>query len=226
MEAKWRVVIGVSLQLCILAFMLSCAAPPSEPARTPASEDSDKISRQDITSSLDIQLAEMEVGSMVFSAPHRMRINESRDVHVTLSLSESVEQLKHAILTEDRITGSEIEISDRMGAKLTGDMFDITPKQSEKQAVSNNSKTNWSWSIRPKAEGKQKLFLTLEAHLNINGLDTPRTIRTFNETIEVTVTAGQRISSFLGNYWNWLLAAIFIPIGRLLYIRRRNRMRW
>lgn len=103
-------------------------------------------------------------------------------------------------------------------------MFQITAITPEIQAVSKRQRTEWKWEIHPKKEGKHKLHLTLTALLEIDGKSTPRTIRTFDKVIEVNVTATQKTSLLFKNNWQWLWAAILVPVVGWLWKRRKKQL--
>lgn len=222
MKLKWKIAIGVVAILAILTFAffflmmapMSMAPSPKESAQpTPA---------PDPLQNLDDILENMEFGSIAFNAPTTINIQDSRQIHLILSLAETAEDLKRAITEEGEKIGATIKVSDRMEARLSGYMFQITAITPEIQAVSKRQKTEWKWEIKPKEKGRHSLHLTLTAHLEIDGHNTPRAIRTFSKIIEVKVTASQRIGLFLRNNWQWLWAAILVPVAGWLWKRRKH----
>jgi hypothetical protein len=74
--------------------------------------------------------------------------------------------------------------------------------------------------VTPKAGGQQQLHLVL----NVSVEGTSRMIRSFERTIVVNVSWGQRLSGFASDNWQWLWAVIVVPIGGWLW-RRRNAAR-
>ncbi len=151
-----------------------------------------------------------------------INIGDSPQIQLILSLSETMDELKQSITEEGERIGDTIKVSDRMEARLSGHMFQITAITHETQAVSKSQRTEWKWEIHPKEEGKYKLHLTLTALLEINGHTTPRAIRTFSKIIEVNVTATQKIGIFFKNNWQWLWAAILVPVAGWLWRRRKK----
>jgi hypothetical protein len=162
--------------------------------------------------SVDSLLENMEFGSIAFNAPKNINIDDSPQIQLILSLAETVENLKHSITEEGERRGANIRVSDRMEARLTGYMFQITAITPETQAVSKSQETEWKWEVHPKEKGRHELHLTLNAILEINGHSTPRTIETFDTQIEVEVTTRQNMKSFFMSNWQWLWAAILLPV--------------
>lgn len=210
MKVKWKITIGI---FTLLAILVSCdndnKSHPSPIHKKPSSN-------------VDRLLDEMEFGNIAFNAPTNINIDDSPQIQLILSLAETVEKLKQSITEEGEKTGATIRVSDKMEARLTGYMFQITAITPEIQAVSKYQQTEWKWEIHPKEEGKHKLHLTLTALLEIDGHTTPRAIKTFDKIIEVNVTATQKISLFFKNNWQWLWAAILIPVAGWLWKRRKN----
>lgn len=171
---------------------------------------------------IDRLLDKMEFGAIAFNAPSNINIDDSPQIQLILSLAETVEMLKQSIVEEGEKEGATIKVSDRMEARLSGYKFQITAITPEIQAVSKRHKTEWKWEIHPKEEGNHELHLTLTALLEINGRSTPRTIRTFDKIIDVNVTATQKIGRFFINNWEWLWAAILVPVGGWLWKQKKK----
>jgi hypothetical protein len=100
-----------------------------------------------------------------------------------------------------------------MEARLSSPNFAITQVTPEQQAVAHGHVTEWKWEIKPAAEGRHHLHLTLSALLSVGGTSTPRAIRTFDKLIEVEVTWPQRVNSFIQGNWQWLWAALLAPLA-------------
>jgi hypothetical protein len=106
-----------------------------------------------------------------------------------------------------------------MEANLSGQGFAIEALQPDLQAVGSTQPTKWRWNVIPKNPGTHSLHLTLSAHIPLEGQDTPYVIRTFDRNIQVEVTISQRISAFIGANWQWLWAAIVVPVAGYLWRR-------
>ena len=222
MKLNWKVIIGVVVLLAILVFMppffyWSNDMAPMVPVEIAAPDPKPP-------GNVDRLLNEMEFGAIAFNAPTNINIDGSPQIQLILSLAETVEKLKKAITEEGEKVGATIKVSDRMEARLSGYMFQITAITPETQAVSKYQRTEWKWEIHPKEEGKHKLHLTLTALLEIDGRSTPRAIRTFDKVIEVNVTNTQKIMLFFKNNWQWLWAAILAPITGWLWKRKKKQL--
>jgi hypothetical protein len=131
-------------------------------------------------------------------------------------------ELQRLIEAEGEKEGASLRVSDRMEARLTGPNFVISAITPETQAVSRSTITEWQWEVRPNTGGRQNLHLTVSAVLTIDGAPTPRVIRTFDKIIEVDVTWNQQLRSFFENNWQWLWAAVIIPLVGWFWKRRQG----
>ena len=167
-------------------------------------------------------LNKMQFGAIAFNVPEAMNIDQPHQFQLIASLAKSVEQLKRSIAEQGKKIGATIKVSDRMEARLSGHMFQITAITPEVQAMSTSRETGWKWQIYPKSEGKHTLHLTLTALLDVNGHSTPRAIRTFDRTIDVRITGSQKARRFFNDNWQWLWAALLVPLAGWLWQRRKK----
>jgi hypothetical protein len=73
------------------------------------------------------------------------------------------------------------------------------------------------------AVGEQALNLALNAVVTAAGNERKMTVRTFDHVISVDVTAGQQVTDFFSGNWQWLWAAIAVPIaGAVWQTKHRN----
>ena len=218
MKPRWKIGIGVALVVAALVFVSSVLRLDTGMMPDPIALPPDSSP----TSNVDRLLNKMEFGAIAFNAPKNINIDDAPQIQLILSLANTVEELRNSIAEEGEKIGASIKVSDRMEARLSGYMFQITAITPEIQAISRLQKTEWKWEVHPKKEGKHRLHLTLTALLEIDGRSSPRTIRTFDKIIEVDVTATQKISIFFENNWKWLWAAILVPVAGWLWKRRKS----
>lgn len=237
MKLKYKIIIGIVVLLALLVssyplFMPQEVQDIQEPQGVGQMVDrfpETRSSGPGLLDKVDSLLNKMEFGTIAFNAPNNININDSPQIQLILSLTETVEELKKSITKVGEKVGADIRVSDRMEARLSGFMFQITAITPEIQAVSKYQQTEWRWEIHPKKEGKHELHLTLTALLDIDRHSTPRTIRTFDSVIEVNVTAKQKIGFFLKKNWQWLLGSPIVLglmtwlVAKLRRIRRRRR---
>ena len=143
----------------------------------------------------------MSWGRIGFNPPGRLRLGEVHELHLVLSPSGDEAELAELVPSTGASAQPEthrVRFSDRMVARLEADGpgVRITPISPELQAVSGVEPTTWIWTVRGAEGGTTRLRLTLDAILEVDGERVPRSIRTFNHSIEVTVSPWQRV---LGN---------------------------
>lgn len=226
MSVKWKVTIGVVALLAILlstSWLLFTSQPHDSGVQwekvKPIWENPD-IQSIAGPSKLDIFLDEMEFGSIAFNAPTTINIDDSRQIQLILSLADTVDQLKQLVTKEGEKIGATIEVSDRMEAHLSGHMFRITEITPKIQAVSRSQQTKWKWEIHPNKVGWHRLHLTLSVLLEIDGHNTPRVTKTYSKVIVVKIAATQKVRFFIKKNWQWIWAAILVPIVGWLWRRK------
>jgi hypothetical protein len=182
----------------------------------------ESTSKSDPYELVDIIVASMKSANIAFNTPQKLNINETAEIQLLLSMKKSIEELKGEITSSGQTEGDTVKVANRMEAKLTGSNFQITAITEEEQAIGKNDTAEWNWEIKPQSKGRQKLHLTLTAIFVIDGKKTPKTIRTFDKTIEVEVTAKQASKGFIAKNWQWLCVVIIFPIAGWLWKRRKS----
>jgi hypothetical protein len=104
-----------------------------------------------------------------------------------------------------------------MEARLTHQGFAIEAIDPELQVVTSLQPTRWRWDLTPTEHGQQTIHLTLSAHIDVAGSDAPVVVQTFDREILVDITVAQRASGFFQENWQWLWAAIALPIVGFLW---------
>ncbi len=222
---KWLLAIAICVALALAVFSSRIGLMPGiMPITVPTASEKQAAPENGASAQIgeiDRLLKRMEPANLAFNAPRTINIKDAAEIELVLSPTDSIEQLKAALTAAGEKVGATVRVSERMEARLSGQNFQITAITSELQAVSRTRETRWRWEIHPQETGEQKLHLTLTAILEIDGKSTPRTLRTFDKHIEVTVTPGQQIAAFFKNNWQWLWAVILVPIVGRLWKRRQ-----
>lgn len=199
--------------------------PPPPPQAAPPLGRAPRVLRGPASDRLDIidqLLEQMEWGRIAFNSPDSINVKDSAVIHLVLGVAQEMDELKQRIEAEGERVGAQVRVSELMEARLTGPNFTITAITPELQAVSRNQPTEWRWEVSPTLAGRHSLHLTLSAVLTMEGSSVPRTIRTFDRVIEVEVTWPQRVGSFVADNWQWLWAAILVPVAGWLWRRKKR----
>ena len=234
-------VIGAVLLLFVLMFILvdlrhmstdspTDAASPEEDVAAAASPEADVESHvaqpvlvPNYHSSIDQILKQMEFGNIAFNVPSTMNLYDTAIIHLVLGLEASIDDLKRMIAVAEEKEGMRIRVFNSMEARLSGPNFSVTAITPEIQAVPRSDTVEWKWEVKPRSDGRHNLHLTLSVLLEVEGVHTPRTIRTFQKVIEVEVEWGQQVSSFFDKNWQWLWAAVLIPIVGWLWKKKGSK---
>ncbi len=168
-------------------------------------------------------VSNLEWGNIAFDTPKKMKLEESKIIELLLSPTQSVQELQSSLKSHEQIESARIQISNLMEANLSGIGFKIEALVRQEQAVSRSKTTQWKWEVTPTKDGDQNLSLTLSAIINVSNQKVPLVIRTFDKTIKVEVSVGQRISTFVASNWQWLWATILVPLSPLLW---KQYQRW
>ncbi len=75
------------------------------------------------------------------------------------------------------------------------------------------------WSLSAKKPGQHKIHLTIVAIIDADGEKFRKSIKTYEKTIKINVSASQLVGGFISKNWQWLWAAILVPAGTLYYRR-------
>jgi hypothetical protein len=188
------------------------------PAPAPADRTSVK--------SVDAVVRALDWGNVSFNAPHNMTFGVAQLVELALSPSSSRAELQAQLQDRVDVESAHIQISNRMEAQLAGQGFSIEAVTPIQQAVSSDHTTRWAWQVTPTQPGRRELFLAVSAHIDIGDHDETYVVQTYKQVIDVEIKLPQRVYGFIQANWQWLWAAIFVPIaGYLLrwWNRRPNR---
>lgn len=174
-----------------------------------------KIQKPSILAAVDKELAKLDWQQMAYTAPDRMEIGSMVTVDVVLGGNRTFAELVPLFENAGKAEGQRVQVADRMEAKLTGSGFEIIATTPETQLVSTTQVTIWRWQVKAKDLGNQKLYLSLNALLSVNGKDTAKSIMTFQREISVQVTSVSGIWAFLERYWAYLtvaFTAVILPL--------------
>jgi len=178
-----------------------------------------------ILNAADKELAKLDWQEMAYKAPDDMEIGSTATVEVALGGNKTFTELVLLLESVGKAEGQRVQVADRMEARLTGSGFEIIANTPEVQLVSTTQATRWSWQVRAKDLGIQKLYLSLNVLLAVNDKDTTKSVSTFQREILVQVTSMAGAWAFIERYWTYLtlaLSAVVIPLIGYLWTRRMS----
>jgi hypothetical protein len=174
------------------------------------------------TAVVDRLLAQLQPGHVAFNAPQAINVEDTVLVQLVVRPGASRAELRERIEGPGRVLDEAVQVANTMQARLTGEGFRITAQTPERQLVSSGV-TEWAWEITPTAPGRHTLTLALDALVPLDGSVVPRTLRTFRKPIEVDVTAGQRVASFVEENGKWVWTTLLVPVFGWVAKRRKDR---
>jgi hypothetical protein len=179
---------------------------------------------------VDAALGELVQGHIAFNTPERMRYGESRPVGLVASPAMDAgtlsKELRSRIGGADPVEVATLQIAPLMEAHLEGaPAFEVTSLTPEQQPVGGLAPTEWRWTVTAAETGHHQLHLSINAILTVAGERYPRSIDVLNRDIEVDISAGQRLGTFLGQNWQWLSGTIFIPLALWVWNQKYRKKR-
>jgi hypothetical protein len=213
------------------------AAKPTTAAHPPVTA-SQKSSGASSASQNPQSQKQVSTGNVAFKSEDTMKLGNSYPVLVVVSQTVSQPELTQILeeklkkarpdtqksdADQGKMTSEEIKFTPKMRAHLSAnsDEFAITPPPSEEQDTTVEPVTTWEWIVKPLKAGKDmKLDLTLSIVVDSQG--TSHTINTYHRFILVKVSFAHRAKDFVAANWQWLWAALFVPLAGWLWRRRRQ----
>jgi hypothetical protein len=191
---------------------------PADKANEAAAAGLDKAATA--PSEIDRLLEGLQSANIAYNAPETLGYGRTFVIKLELSANKTPEELAGTIHEPGPTETATVKISNEMDARLTGEQFEIKAVRPERQAVSATG-TEWTWNIKPRELGPQKLHLTLDAVLKIDNHESTYTLKTFDRTIGVNVVWPETWFVFFGKYWQWIVTTIVIPfvvwIGKKIF---------
>jgi hypothetical protein len=161
--------------------------------------------------------------NIAYNTPETIQMDDTAVVQLKLSPSFSIDKLREMIAEPGKKEGESIPFSRRVEAHLTGSAFKIAALGAElPREVKPGRVCEWSWAVTPTQPGTQRLFLTIDAVVAIDGKDAAEYEQVFARTIKVKVTLGRRVASFVGNNWQWLWTVGLVPLAGWVLARVRR----
>lgn len=174
----------------------------------------------------DQALAQLEKASLAFKAPTNMRQDDPAMVELRLSLRKELAALEGELrgAPSDQVGGAAVRVSRRVEALLTAAKsdFEITPISATEQLLGSADDVSWRWEIKALDGGTKYLHLTLNSIVTVDGATTRKTVRSFDEQIEVKVSWSSWAEAFVAKNWQWLWATLLVPLAGWAWRRLRH----
>lgn len=168
------------------------------------------------------------ISNAVFNPPETMKLHQTEHIQLLLSPTHTSEELK-ALIVEGAgstlHTVENIRTSDRVEAVLTGSAFKITELSPREQDIAQvrDVPVEWKWEVKALEDGRHRLDLTLNSVIYNGSVPSRRTIKSHKAEIFIDVTWQDRVTAFVSENWQWLWAALIVPVAPILFARLRRR---
>jgi hypothetical protein len=192
----------------------------TKPRPVPSGAKPTSLSTASITEQQELierELRSLETGQILYNPPTRVRLGVPERVHVRIggpAVPES--KLRAGFARSEAARQDSLRISPLMTVTLTGVGFEIVPATPAEQFLLPDEPTEWSWTVKGTEPGRN--ILNLSARVKLLGQE--RQFKSFDTDIEVWVTRMDRLSMFIAQYWQWLIATV-ISSGLLGGLYRR-----
>jgi hypothetical protein len=193
------------------------SSPDSGPDTGAAKGDPDELA-------LDASMQKLQDGKLAYSTPVSMRTGDSATVVARIGGSAvSADAMKAGMPQEpgSTVATATTKVSTKMKMALRSADFDITPLNSEEQAIGGSDPTEWQWTIAPKHSGKLQLHLVATVELK----DLQRDFASIDRDIQVQVNEKGAVGAFIEKNWQWLYATVgaaLLALVRFLWARRKK----
>ena len=154
--------------------------------------------------------------------PKALIYGEDHIVRVILGPSDAVMAIEKNAGDESIAYDDQVRVSLRMESKLVASDMDLVPVTPERQIVNSSQLTEWKWRVRPSGSGPLRLYLSFQEVSTVEADSLPRVIRLTEAVIMVERTIWARLWEFVAANWQWLWAAIAVPIASFLWTKRRR----
>jgi hypothetical protein len=185
--------------------------PPPPPAPNPEEERQRKR---------DAYLAALGRSKFAFNPASPVEVGQRAAVALAV-----VTPAETAMLAEDlRKSLADPAWTPRMRAKLAGADFTIAPAEGKDsdgaKDLSMTGRTEWGWSVVPRAPGSKTLIATLTIGLP-PALGGPRELPALQRPVEVEATLAWRAERAWAEYWQWIVGAIVAALALAWWAARR-----
>lgn len=163
----------------------------------------------------------------VFNTPRAVALGKTQTIKLVLSQTKTELELVPQVYQYGESKSASVRVGSAMQARLVSDDADglaIVEKTPATQHLLPSEDTYWLWDVRGRKAGNYRLTLTISVDSDINGVQLQRAMTTHEESIEVTVSKGSRVSAFVKNNWQWLWALVVTPV--IAVFQKRIRAWW
>lgn len=175
-------------------------------------------------------------GTIAYSVPKEMQVGNSYQIKLRITKEKGKEVNKTLVIgereipiadpnIESKVTIENIRVERTMTTELLSEdgAFTITPLNTDKQIIEDESYTEWGWIVTPLKSGKTYLKLIIKIKIEADGETSYKDIVVFDKDIEVKTNLKHGVKGWVSQYWEWLMSTIIIPLVIFFYKRREKK---
>jgi hypothetical protein len=175
------------------------------------------LTEAEVTDVLQKVLAGLPQDLVQFTPPAAMNVGETARLEARMARA-LLEDVNKALLTK----GWKVDAL--VGARLSGDGFEVRNLGIEDQMVGSQEFTAWSWDVTPLAPGSQVLRLHTTFRVVTSRGAQYKALPVFERTVAVTDKSAGGFLKFLQSYWAWILGIILVAgIVAILVVEPSNK---
>lgn len=207
------------------------AGPVGSPAGGPTTEgaegEEDPPDFDDPYALQDHLRSMLDRGRIAYNPPDTMRLNQRREMSLRISVDTADQAIRELFPEPAEVVDTIAGISPVMSARLwtLGSGIKVEPLTDSTQPLGRQRPAHWRWSLTAVDGGSSLLVLNLRAAIS-NGPGSEITFpTTYQDKIYVTVTGGEKLGAFFGEYWFELMLALVTGILVPVALYRANQRR-
>jgi len=150
--------------------------------------------------------------SIVFAIPSTANITQDIRAQLLIDLVHDLDELSAQLTAPGVHVKKKIYVSKIVMAKLDAADFEITNITPTEQAISDFGSTEWLWNLRPKRAGSLQVNVSITAIIFVGDKSTSYHIKTYDQIVNIEVTAYQLVVSWLVKYWQWIISTMILPL--------------
>lgn len=179
--------------------------------RVRANEMLDKQVKPEWHSALQMELANMPMGQVLFNPPQHMEAGNKYRVVVRVSRNEKVDLTQN--LKGKGIPEIEnLKIAERLSVLLFGNDFYIQDLNQASQWVEDDGFTEWAWDVTPVKAGELDLMLRVSIRVRLPYGEESKDHPIIERRIKVKSNAVYTAKIFLQKNWKWVITALILPV--------------
>ncbi|WP_156918297.1 hypothetical protein [Bradyrhizobium sp. Cp5.3] len=161
-------------------------------------------------------VANLKRGTFKFNKPNTAILEEAFPMRLVLLTAEG-QAATFSGMPGQVVTRDDRPFAQSVEATLTGDDFEISPSGPQARTATLAHPVEWEWKVKPISSGTKSVTIDVAANIQI-GPDKHRVqLTTLHESIEIQVTAFQRLKSYVASL-NGAIGAITAAITSLAAI--------